>query len=686
MIHTKDDSAVLGLFYKLIQCLHHLSLMHAQLDGRITKAFSLKLNHLNDFIRPANSGPKIRFHIEEINKSWITNITNILISHYNYSISGLISQISMVGLNSLQTQDVISKTIQKASKRFGKKLSRSTVTEFKNLLFNLTRSCPNIHNKTNHNTQTNTPTRNTYNHRNNYKTSDKTQRHQSSNNKQSTAEVRFVKGHRDPLSNFFPCKFNFMGQTFRSVEHAYQYEKANFFGLDGLANRIRDYRTAFEAKHLAREVPRSTNWEKSRMVFMNQLLKLKWDQVSVFRKELNNQKHKQFVHPVSDPYWGVGRDNNGRDMFACLLQNLSKVKANLTEPSTSRQFASHSPTLHQNVTETSNRFQILTHSTSIQSHSNQTQQTNKQTAKPPTNTQHCITTNVLSGVTPPTPTSTSTHSTTSRTHSPSRTDTPVTSSPISSPWKEVSEPSGVSLTDFPPLASSLQKPQRQLRRSRRTEKKRGPPSSTSPSCPPPPNKCNKSVDKTLSFFPVIVQTHKTDKSALKADWSWPEIEQDTVVIGDENVGTLTASPNDNVQFESYPGAHFQNFTNMLKEERITRSKSPKHIILSVGMNDRCSDPNKTSCRNLKTMMTSLHSRYPSSDIIIHQINYSQFLPKSERINIDIINKSMLQYTWAKVIPKLEDSRFKISSSDSRRILWSEDTGNTLLHHWLSHLN
>ena len=91
--------------------------------------------------------------------------------------------------------------------------------------------------------------------------------------------MRFVKGASDPLSIFFLCSFTFMGQWFRSVEHAYQYEKARFSGLDGLTEKIRNCNSAYSAKMLYQEVPRSTNWESLNFNLMNQLLKLKWEQV-----------------------------------------------------------------------------------------------------------------------------------------------------------------------------------------------------------------------------------------------------------------------------------------------------------------------------------------------------------------------------------------------------------------------
>ena len=170
--------------------------------------------------------------------------------------------------------------------------------------------------------------------------------------------MRFVKGASDPLSNFFLCSFTFMGQRFRSVEHAYQYEKARFSGLDGLTERIRNCNSAYSAKMLGQEVPRSTSWESLNFNLMNQLLKLKWEQVPYFRNELLAAKGMEIVHPVSDIFWGTGtKDRKGRDVFGALLQNLLKIKIRSPERPHSRNHT-HAPTISIPI-QTTNRFDAL---------------------------------------------------------------------------------------------------------------------------------------------------------------------------------------------------------------------------------------------------------------------------------------------------------------------------------------
>ena len=120
--------------------------------------------------------------------------------------------------------------------------------------------------------------------------------------------MRFVKGASDLLSNFVLCSFKFVEQRFRSLEHAYQYENR-------LTENIENCNSAYNAKILSQEVLCSTSWESLNFNLMNQLLKLKWEQVPHFRNELLAAKGMEIVHPVSDIFWGTGtKDRKGRDV------------------------------------------------------------------------------------------------------------------------------------------------------------------------------------------------------------------------------------------------------------------------------------------------------------------------------------------------------------------------------------
>ena len=126
---------------------------------------------------------------------------------------------------------------------------------------------------------------------------------------------------------------------------------------------------------------------------------------------------------------------------------------------------------------------------------------------------------------------------------------------------------------------------------------------------------------------------------------------------------------------------------MLKAQNKYR-KIPKNIIVNVGINDRNSKADATATNNLTTMATKIATKYPSSDIYLTQINYSDKLTTMEKTNLDAINKTMLyletQQTQIHVIDKLNDSTFETKSKDN--IHWTENTANDMIRHWLSSLN
>jgi len=122
----------------------------------------------------------------------------------------------------------------------------------------------------------------------------------------------------------------------------------------------------------------------------------------------------------------------------------------------------------------------------------------------------------------------------------------------------------------------------------------------SPVCPHPERgENNNTAGKSSVSFPVAVQTNRAEKKR------WPVVEADTVVMG-ADLAAITTAPIDGVQLENYPGARLLHFTDMLKDDRGKTERTPKTLLLSVGLNDRNSHPN-----NLKTFVTWIRTRYPT---------------------------------------------------------------------------
>ena len=61
-------------------------------------------------------------------------------------------------------------------------------------------------------------------------------------------------GADSPLSNLFPCRVEAFGRVFSSVEHAYQYRKALYYGDVDCAKRIKAAKHASLAKMKSKQI------------------------------------------------------------------------------------------------------------------------------------------------------------------------------------------------------------------------------------------------------------------------------------------------------------------------------------------------------------------------------------------------------------------------------------------------
>jgi ribA/ribD-fused uncharacterized protein len=770
MVPTKNTTTLsyIKLLYKLIQCLHHITIINTQQQGSFTKAFALKLRSLNDFVKPANSGPQIRLKIQQINRAWVDNTTNLLADHYTHSIFDLQNQIKALNLHQSIVQDLVNQTINRALRNFGSKLKSTTIKQFKQILFQISKS----HNPS---APTHTP-------------QNIPRSRPSHTNIPQTQGTRFAKGPHDPLSNFFSCQFRHKGMLFRSVEHAYQIQKALFHrGFQHLANQIGACDTAAQAKSIGRKIPSSDRWNsiKSNVVF--DLLQEKWIQIPAFRNELLavQKKGQTILHPVPDTYWGTGNgDKNGRNIFGKLLHDTldyqtrrprnpqnhyntpwSKVHLGTPGPRPPTHMSVHQPNptnTHAPInhpTQQTNKPQPTTstlqpttptHQTTPKTSTQPTTPTWSKAGQPRSTLKQPPTTPIptqnrfapLQLLTPqPTytqsiphkPNKTNNHSTTTKIPAPSTKtppsspkplpkSPPTTTTSVSSPNnnlppKSPSKPSSLSSTNilgspvyqkhFPSLPTSrspiISTPRNSgtprthrssvgtLRlapiRSSSTPLKRTHPSpSSSPDSTPVSKRKNSGIPpKSSGSFPASVTTNK---ATYKKNWKWPVVREDILIIGASNLGRITSSPLDQIQIESFPGAHFQNFTDMLRLPHQNKTtNNPKQIILDIGINDRCSNVHTTAGRNLTTMVNKLADRNQSSEMYLIEINYSDQLTKQERSNLDAINKTMFelesQSERIHVIRKLHPSKFQTTPDN---IHWTKNTANSMIRHWLDSLN
>ena len=111
---------------------------------------------------------------------------------------------------------------------------------------------------------------------------------ESQSEQQPSPTPIIVKGHKDPLSNFYCFNFNIGGVRYRSLEHAYQSMKAKLLGMHSLAHQIRISHLPQEAKWLSKRIPRIATGRLTKL--MTYLLRLKIEQCYSFRAALRTKQ------------------------------------------------------------------------------------------------------------------------------------------------------------------------------------------------------------------------------------------------------------------------------------------------------------------------------------------------------------------------------------------------------------
>jgi len=121
------------------------------------------------------------------------------------------------------------------------------------------------------------------------------------------------------FSNFYPCKFTYLGKEFKSSEQAFMYEKALFFKDNKTAELILNANTPKEAKALGRQVANYDDeiWAEAREDIMYNVVLAKFTQNSELGKLITKAdlSDKTFVEgSYYDGIWGVKMDYRNPDI------------------------------------------------------------------------------------------------------------------------------------------------------------------------------------------------------------------------------------------------------------------------------------------------------------------------------------------------------------------------------------
>lgn len=123
------------------------------------------------------------------------------------------------------------------------------------------------------------------------------------------------------LSNFHESIVRFEGESYKTVEHAYQTQKT----LDPWSRRlVREASSPGEAKQLGKSVKARSDWEKVKVDIMRQLVKKKFENPFMTPLLLaTGDAEIVEVNTWGDDFWGVCR-GEGQNILGKILMDVRK--------------------------------------------------------------------------------------------------------------------------------------------------------------------------------------------------------------------------------------------------------------------------------------------------------------------------------------------------------------------------
>lgn len=97
-------------------------------------------------------------------------------------------------------------------------------------------------------------------------------------------------GEKDVFSIFYRCELNIFGETFESAEQSFQTTRPLRSGDVVAAERIRNSKTALEAKGIDNQVQKSSQWKDTERDVMEQIISAKINQCEEKRDTLSSYK------------------------------------------------------------------------------------------------------------------------------------------------------------------------------------------------------------------------------------------------------------------------------------------------------------------------------------------------------------------------------------------------------------
>jgi len=123
------------------------------------------------------------------------------------------------------------------------------------------------------------------------------------------------KGHKSPLSNFYPVLLKINGKHFKSAEAAYQYSKAETMGNKEAGKRILQAETALQAMKIASRIKTNERWLHKKFGVMENIIKEKIKVCPAARDILLNSGSKMIIEDTHHEFWGRGSSGQGKNLL-----------------------------------------------------------------------------------------------------------------------------------------------------------------------------------------------------------------------------------------------------------------------------------------------------------------------------------------------------------------------------------
>lgn len=108
---------------------------------------------------------------------------------------------------------------------------------------------------------------------------------------------------------FYACEITVFGEKHQSSEHAYQLSKALRAGSLDVAEKIRNAKSALEAKRFGSTVKDPNDWDTQKLEVMEEIVSEKAEQVKAFRERIEKcENNTIFAEATHDAFWGTGLD------------------------------------------------------------------------------------------------------------------------------------------------------------------------------------------------------------------------------------------------------------------------------------------------------------------------------------------------------------------------------------------